>query len=153
MKKVLLVLLLLLLFPAVIVYSLRPEGRQELKKKIENFLEKKESLTLDEGDNPFYESPSQEQAAEVTTGQTTDSEQSEADEPQDTGNESQKININDATVEQLQAIPGVGADLAEKIIEDRTKNGAFSRIDDLQRVTGIGEKKAEQMKGSIEIHK
>jgi len=61
----------------------------------------------------------------------------------DTGQSEQvvsKVNINQASAEQLQVIPGVGATLAERIVAYRTEHGAFATPEDLTAVRGIGEK-------------
>lgn len=60
-----------------------------------------------------------------------------------------KININNANVNELCELPGVGQSLAEKIITYRNENGKFKTIDDLKNVTGIGEKKFESLKEYI----
>ncbi len=52
-----------------------------------------------------------------------------------------RININTATVEELDALPGVGISTAEKIVADRKANGPFSSPEELKRVSGIGDKK------------
>lgn len=52
-----------------------------------------------------------------------------------------RININLATVAELDSLPGVGASTAEKIIADREANGPFKTPEDLKRVSGIGDKK------------
>lgn len=52
-----------------------------------------------------------------------------------------KVNINTATVEQLDSLPGIGASTAAKIVADRESNGPFSTTEDLKRVSGIGDKK------------
>ena len=49
-----------------------------------------------------------------------------------------KININTATAEQLQMLPGIGEVLAKRIVDDREENGPFKSITDLSRVEGIG---------------
>jgi competence protein ComEA len=51
-----------------------------------------------------------------------------------------KVNINTASVEQLQALPGVGPKLAARIVDYRTKSGAFRATQDLMNVKGVGEK-------------
>ncbi len=61
----------------------------------------------------------------------------------------QKIDINHATVEDLTALPVVGPKLAEKIVEDRNRNGAFKKIESLMRVKGIKEKKFEKLRPFI----
>jgi competence protein ComEA len=61
------------------------------------------------------------------------------------------VNLNTATVSQLDTLPGVGAKLAERIIEYRTKNGGFKKIEDLMNVTGIGEKNFLKLKPYITV--
>lgn len=60
-----------------------------------------------------------------------------------------KVNINVADASQLDALPGIGAATAEKIIADREANGPFSSKEDLQRVSGIGAKKYAQLEELI----
>ena len=55
-------------------------------------------------------------------------------------NESLVLNINNASIEQLEKIKGIGAKKAQAIIEYRLKHGNFSSIDDLSKVKGIGKK-------------
>lgn len=52
-----------------------------------------------------------------------------------------KININLATVTQLEELPGIGPSLAQRIVDYRDKHGPFKTIRDLMKVQGIGEKK------------
>ena len=59
------------------------------------------------------------------------------------------VNINTAGTSELDALPGVGPSTAQAIVEDREANGAFKSIEDIMRVTGIGEKKFEKLKSSI----
>jgi len=51
-----------------------------------------------------------------------------------------KVNINTASVEQLETLPGVGAKLAARIVEYRQKSGGFKSTQELMNVKGIGEK-------------
>lgn len=60
-----------------------------------------------------------------------------------------KININKSTKEQLEKIPGIGAVLAERIIEYRNENGNFKNIEELKQVNGIGENKFNNIKEYI----
>jgi len=50
------------------------------------------------------------------------------------------VNLNTATAEQLDTLPGVGPVTAQKILEWRGSHGAFSAVDELLEVDGIGEK-------------
>ena len=50
------------------------------------------------------------------------------------------VNLNTATAEQLDTLPGVGPVTAQKILEWRSAHGAFSSVDELLEVDGIGEK-------------
>ena len=59
------------------------------------------------------------------------------------------VNINTATIEMLDTLPGIGESTAAKIISDRDKNGPFEAIEDIQRVSGIGESKFENLKDMI----
>src|SRR5665648_919357 len=65
------------------------------------------------------------------------------------GSMSGKININTANATMLQALPGIGPVLSERIIEYRNQNGLFGVIDDIQDVSGIAEKKFEGIKDLI----
>lgn len=59
------------------------------------------------------------------------------------------VNLNSASVEQLDELPGVGEATASAIIEDREANGPFTTPEDLMRVSGIGEKKFAKLEGMI----
>jgi competence protein ComEA len=56
------------------------------------------------------------------------------------------LNLNTATAEQLQRLPGVGPSLAKRIVDFREKKGGFKRIEELLAVPGISEKKWQQLK-------
>lgn len=55
------------------------------------------------------------------------------------------ININTATSEQLQNLPGIGPVLADRILAYRAEYGAFETVGELMNVSGIGEKKLEEI--------
>lgn len=59
------------------------------------------------------------------------------------------VNINTAGPDELQTLPGVGAATAAAIIEEREGGGPFSAIEDLMRVSGIGERKFEKIRDRI----
>lgn len=70
---------------------------------------------------------------------------------QDKETKSKKININTATEEELDTLPGIGQATAQKIIEYRKENGKFSKIEDIKDVSGIGDSKFEKIKDLIEV--
>jgi competence protein ComEA len=55
------------------------------------------------------------------------------------------VNLNTATLEQLDGLPGVGPVTAQKILDWRGAHGAFTAIDELLEVDGIGEKTLADM--------
>ena len=61
------------------------------------------------------------------------------------------LNINTATAAELTTLPGVGEATAAEIVRDREANGAFASIEDLMRVSGIGEKKFAKLKDKIRV--
>jgi competence protein ComEA len=62
---------------------------------------------------------------------------------------SEKININTATMDQLELLPHIGTKTAQAIIAYRTRHGPFKKADDLTKVRGIGEKTFEELKKHI----
>lgn len=63
----------------------------------------------------------------------------------------EKLNINQADLTQLQQLSGIGEKKAQAIIDYRNENGSFKTIEDLAKVTGIGEKTVEKLRDSITI--
>ena len=61
------------------------------------------------------------------------------------------INVNTATVAQLETLPGVGPAVAARILEYRQKNGSFKKIEELMNVKGIGEKSFLKIKALITV--
>lgn len=61
------------------------------------------------------------------------------------------VDLNSASVDELVAVPGIGPALAQRIVEFRTKNGAFARVDDLLKVRGIGEKSLEKLRPHLRV--
>ena len=55
------------------------------------------------------------------------------------------VNLNTATLDQLDTLPGIGPTLAERILQWREQHGRFSSVDELQEVSGIGPMKFEQL--------
>lgn len=84
---------------------------------------------------------------EIEEGQSFSGSNSSYKEASST--ENGKVNINTASVEQLDTLPGIGPAIAQRIIDDREANGLFSTIEDLKRVSGIGDKKYSNLADSI----
>jgi competence protein ComEA len=66
--------------------------------------------------------------------------------------ESDKVNINSADETQLETLPGIGPSKSAAIIEYRTTNGPFKAIEDIQSISGIGEKTFEKLKDKITVN-
>ena len=61
------------------------------------------------------------------------------------------VNVNTATVEELQLLPGIGAARARAVVDERKRRGGFDRIDDLLDVKGIGETSLEQLRPHVTL--
>ncbi len=61
------------------------------------------------------------------------------------------ININTASVEELDTLPGIGPSIAQRIVEDRMAHGPFKTPEDLKRVRGIGDALFNQIKDRITV--
>lgn len=62
-----------------------------------------------------------------------------------------KVNLNTASLGQLETLPGIGATYAQRIIEYRAKNGPFKKIEDLEKVQGIGDATFAKLKDDITV--
>jgi competence protein ComEA len=60
------------------------------------------------------------------------------------------VHLNSATLEQLDALPGVGPVTAQKILDYRQQHGAFGSVDELDAIAGIGPARLEQLRGLVE---
>lgn len=69
--------------------------------------------------------------------------------PSNNNSSSNLININTATKEELDTLPGIGPATAQKIIDYRQEHGNFSSIEDIKNVKGIGEAKFSKMQDKI----
>jgi competence protein ComEA len=61
------------------------------------------------------------------------------------------VDLNSASVTDLESLPGVGRRTAERIVEYRQKNGSFKKIEELMNVKGIGEKSFLKLKPLIAV--
>lgn len=63
--------------------------------------------------------------------------------------ESIMVNINTASAEELQKLPGIGSSIANRIVAYRKENGKFNTIEEIQNVSGIGTSKFNKIKNNI----
>ncbi|MEV0232378.1 ComEA family DNA-binding protein [Nonomuraea sp. NPDC050786] len=61
------------------------------------------------------------------------------------------LNLNSATTDQLEQLPGVGEVLAARIIEFRDSHGGFTAVEQLREVTGIGPRKFDELKARVSV--
>lgn len=99
---------------------------------------------ITDGQKIYVPTVGEQQAAAAVGG----AESSAATTP-DAGSSSGLVNINTASAAELQTLSGIGPSMAQSIIDERTQNGAFASVDDLMRVSGIGEKKLAKIKDCI----
>ncbi|MGW4461449.1 ComEA family DNA-binding protein [Micromonospora sp. NPDC004704] len=62
-----------------------------------------------------------------------------------------KVNLNTATLAQLDTLPGVGPVLAQRILDHRDQRGGFRTVGDLRQVSGIGDARYEQLKELVTV--
>ena len=97
-----------------------------------------------DGQKIYVPTVGEQQAAAVTSGADIG-----ASPTSGAGASSGLVNINTASAAELQTLSGIGPSMAQSIIDERTQNGAFASVDDLMRVSGIGEKKLAKIKDCI----
>ena len=64
---------------------------------------------------------------------------------------SHPINLNTATADQLEEVPGIGPATAQKILDTRKSYGAFKSVDDLLSIKGIGQKRLDKMRKYLTV--
>ena len=61
------------------------------------------------------------------------------------------VNLNTATVDELDAVRGSGPSKAKAIVDYRSKNGPFKSVDDLKGVKGFGDKSVDKIRGELTV--
>jgi competence protein ComEA len=61
------------------------------------------------------------------------------------------INLNTATVAELDTLPGVGPVLAQRIVDHRTRTGGFRSVEELRKIEGVGDARFEQIKDLVTV--
>ncbi len=62
-----------------------------------------------------------------------------------------KVNLNRASADELQVLPGIGPVLAQRMVDWRKTHGRYRTVDDLQEVKGIGKKRLEQLRPLVMV--
>jgi len=97
------------------------------------------------------DSAEEDNTAIVLPGSEDDEEDDSSSNEQSSSN-NQLININTASSAELQTLPGIGPALAHRIIDYREENGAFTTIEEIMDVSGIGPATFERIKDMITVN-
>ena len=104
---------------------------------------------LEDGEKIYI--PKKGEEVEMQQEETITTETKEEKPTTSKTNSQSKTNINKATQEELENLPGIGPSTASKIIEHREKNGKFKEIEDIKDVSGIGEAKFNSIRDLISV--
>ncbi|MEW5692591.1 MAG: ComEA family DNA-binding protein [Candidatus Hydrogenedentota bacterium] len=95
----------------------------------------------------------QEEVPEIEEGEEEITEITKEDIEKDVSEEDAKINVNEADLDELLSVKGLGPTKAEKIIQYREEHGPFKSLDELTKVPGIGEKTVEKLREYLTVGK
>jgi competence protein ComEA len=127
------------------VHGVGPATLERLRPWIQVNTDGRESFTREETDTPRPISKSKNrEAAREEGGSARKANQKEA-------SLTSPIDINRATLTELQRLPGVGAKMSQKIVDERDKT-PFKSVDDLRRVHGIGPKTLERLRPHVTVN-
>ena len=104
---------------------------------------------LEDGMKIYIPNQNERQENNEKTENTAKTENTPSMQIQDTSTKQDVININTATQEELDTLPGIGPATAAKIIAYRKEKGKFNNKEEIKEVSGIGEAKYEKMKEYI----
>ena len=62
-----------------------------------------------------------------------------------------RLDLNGASADELELLPGIGPSLARRIVEDRARRGSFATVDDLGRIKGIGPRTLERLRPFLRV--
>jgi comEA protein len=99
----------------------------------------------------YYPSAKKQHLVVQTDTVTADSSSKGMEENVTQQAEKAQIDINQADIETLKSLPGIGPTYARRIIEYRTKNGGFSDIEELKKIKGIAQKRLEKLKPFVKL--
>jgi|SRR5690625_417683 len=89
--------------------------------------------------------------ADTTSSEESGSSENREESPEGPAGTTTLININTATAQELQQLPGIGPAYAGRILEWRVQNGRFTSIDQLIEIRGIGEKRLENIRPLVTL--
>jgi len=115
---------------------------EQLQQQLDELNKKIDSL------NKAVEDAKSQQGTTTTTTKSTSSVKGASTSSNQV---SGKVNLNTASVSQLDTLPGIGSTYAQRIIDYRNANGGFKSIDEIQSVKGIGPATFNKLKDLIAI--
>jgi competence protein ComEA len=87
----------------------------------------------------------------IAAGGRAEAQEKAAAKPKAAAAVTTPVNINTASVAQLEALPGIGTKTAQLIVDHRQKNGPFKKVEELMNVKGIGEKSFLKLKPMVTV--
>lgn len=125
---------------------------QETKFKIESYLQPE--TTSDETSQvnlPKIEAPQENYSESISEEAAAVSQATPAEDATAVQVEDKRVNLNTATLEELDALPGVGPSTAKNIIAYRETHGGFAAPEEIMNVKRIGEKTFDKLKAHITV--